>query len=135
MRLPNPDQALIDIRKLRDYSLNPNHRRGKHKARLFLSILGLRAEDATELEQAIRSAIQTHEAIPKSSLAFRPLWYTGSLQVVLYVREIHRCCVPGGMGGAQMEAPENHQISTSHFIHVLITPSMKSPVQLHVKAE
>ncbi|MEO1209463.1 MAG: DUF6883 domain-containing protein [Cyanobacteria bacterium J06638_20] len=66
MRLPNPDQALIDIRKLRDYSLNLNHRRGKHKARLFLSILGLRAEDAIELEQAIRIAIQTHEAIPKS---------------------------------------------------------------------
>lgn len=66
MRLPNSDQALIDSRKLRDYSLNPNHRRGKHKARLFLSILGLRAENAAELEQSIRVAIQTHEAIPTS---------------------------------------------------------------------
>jgi hypothetical protein len=41
MKLPNAEAAFIDIRKLRDYSLNPDHDRGKHKARLFLAILGL----------------------------------------------------------------------------------------------
>jgi hypothetical protein len=41
MNLPNPEASYIDIRKLRDYSLNPNHDHGKHKARLFLAILGL----------------------------------------------------------------------------------------------
>jgi Domain of unknown function (DUF4926) len=41
MKLPNAEAAFIDIRKLRDYSLNPDHDRGKHKARLFLATLGL----------------------------------------------------------------------------------------------
>lgn len=66
MRLPNPESAFIDLRKLRDYCLNPLHSRGKHKARLFLAILGLQTDDAEELRAAILTAIQTHEAIPKT---------------------------------------------------------------------
>ncbi|MDB9478860.1 hypothetical protein PN463_09555 [Dolichospermum circinale CS-537/03] len=44
--LPNAENAVVDIRKLRDYSLNPNHSTGKDKARLFSSILGMTAENA-----------------------------------------------------------------------------------------
>jgi hypothetical protein len=64
MQLPNPEAAFIDIRKLRDYSLNLNHDRGKHKARLFLAILGLSSDDIEELRAHILEAIQTCEAIP-----------------------------------------------------------------------
>jgi hypothetical protein len=64
MNLPNPEAAYIDIRKLRDYSLNPNHDRGKHKARLFLAILGLDTDDVKELQALILEAIQVYEAIP-----------------------------------------------------------------------
>ncbi|WP_366516959.1 DUF6883 domain-containing protein [Microcoleus sp. PH2017_38_RDM_U_B] len=34
MKLPNVETAFIDIQKLRDYSLNIEHDRGQHKARL-----------------------------------------------------------------------------------------------------
>jgi hypothetical protein len=40
MRLPNADRAVVDIAKLRDYSLNNSHPEGKSKARVFLSALG-----------------------------------------------------------------------------------------------
>jgi hypothetical protein len=45
-KLPNPDDAVVDIRKLRDYCLNPAHPRGRNKARVFASVLGLTASDA-----------------------------------------------------------------------------------------
>jgi hypothetical protein len=64
MNLPNSEAAYIDIRKLRDYSLNPNHDRGKHKARLFLAILGLDTDEVEELQALILEAIQVYEAIP-----------------------------------------------------------------------
>ena len=39
--LPNPDQAVLDIRKIEDYCLNPLHPRGRHKARVFREALDL----------------------------------------------------------------------------------------------
>lgn len=59
--LPNAENAVIDIRKLRDYSLNPNHATGKDKARLFSSILGMTAENAEELRQIILEKVKTQE--------------------------------------------------------------------------
>jgi hypothetical protein len=46
MKLPNSEKAVVDIRKLRDYSLNAEHESGGHKARVFRAALGLRQEDA-----------------------------------------------------------------------------------------
>ncbi|MEG4808993.1 hypothetical protein QUA82_15250 [Microcoleus sp. F8-D3] len=63
MKLPNAEAAFIDIHKLRDYSLNIQHDRGKHKARLFLAILGLSVENAEELEFIVLEAIQIYDAI------------------------------------------------------------------------
>lgn len=63
MKLPNAEAAFIDMKKLRDYTLNPNHSRGKHKARLFASILSLTTEDADELRSIILAAIQQHDAV------------------------------------------------------------------------
>jgi hypothetical protein len=62
MKLPNPDRAVIDLEKLVNYGLNPEHPRGKHKARVFAATLGLKQEDALELQRAIFAAAQTHEA-------------------------------------------------------------------------
>ena len=53
MLIHNAENAVIDIRKLRDYCLNLQHHEGKHKARLFSSILGLTADDAEELRQIL----------------------------------------------------------------------------------
>ena len=63
MLLPYKDKAFIDIVKLRDYCLNLNHPRGKHKARVFKSVLGLTSDNAEELHSAILSGIQTAEAV------------------------------------------------------------------------
>ena len=65
MKLPNAAAAFVDIKKLRSYSLDTQHHRGRHKARLFSSILGLTAADAEELKAILLSVAQTHEAIPQ----------------------------------------------------------------------
>ncbi|MEG4458643.1 DUF6883 domain-containing protein [Microcoleus sp. N9_A1] len=62
MLIPNAKNAVVDIRKLRDYCLNPKHDDGKHKARLFSSILGMTPDNAEELRQILVEVIQTHEA-------------------------------------------------------------------------
>lgn len=47
------DEFYLDIRKLRDYVLNPLHPVGKHKARVFLSKLGIKKNDAETLKNKI----------------------------------------------------------------------------------
>jgi hypothetical protein len=61
MLIPNAKNAVVDIRKLRDYCLNLEHDDGKHKARLFSSILGMTADDAEELRQILLEVVKTHE--------------------------------------------------------------------------
>jgi len=54
--LPNGDRAIVDIAKLRDYVLDTQHPRGKHKARVFASALGMTAEHAGLLRLALLQA-------------------------------------------------------------------------------
>jgi ribosomal protein L16/L10AE len=57
MRLPNSHKAVVKIEKLRDYSLNPNHPVGKHKARVFQAALGTTLTEAEWLrEHALEAA-------------------------------------------------------------------------------
>ena len=63
MRLPNPSQALVDVAKLRDYCLNAQHPRGRHKARVFASALGLTVQDADVLRDRLLDAARTGEAV------------------------------------------------------------------------
>jgi hypothetical protein len=62
MRIPNADRAFIDISKLRDYALNPTHRVGGHKARLFASLLGMTINDTAALQTILLNVIRTEEA-------------------------------------------------------------------------
>ena len=62
MKIPNADCAVVDIRKLRDYSLNSAHGTGKHKARVFLGALGISANDAEALRDILLKAVTEHEA-------------------------------------------------------------------------
>lgn len=64
MKLPNADNAYIDLLKLQNYSLNPTHSRGKHKARLFVAILGLTSSDTEVLRGLILDAIRRYDAMP-----------------------------------------------------------------------
>jgi hypothetical protein len=63
MKLPNPERAIVEIVKLRDYCLSSEHRRGQHKARVFASALGLTTTDAEQLRQVLLEVARTHEAM------------------------------------------------------------------------
>lgn len=54
MKLPNAENAVIAPEKLRDYLLNPTHKKGGTKARLLLS-LGYFADDWQRLEADLRA--------------------------------------------------------------------------------
>ena len=56
MKLPFGENAEIDIRKLREYSLNPSHPEGKHKAHLFVAALGITSADAELLRVILLAA-------------------------------------------------------------------------------
>lgn len=60
--IPHADRAIVDIRKLRDYCLNPGHDDGQHKARVFVAALGLTIVDANAGRAILLEVIQTHQA-------------------------------------------------------------------------
>lgn len=64
MLLPNGGRAVVAIRKLRDYCLNPDNPRGSGKARVFAAALGLTAADAPELRKKLLEVARTGEAHP-----------------------------------------------------------------------
>lgn len=62
MKIPNGDRAVVDLAKLRDYCLNPDHLRGRHKARVFAAVLGLTADHAEQLQASLIQAARTEDA-------------------------------------------------------------------------
>lgn len=61
--LPNAAKAVAPLEKLHDYSLNSSHAVGKHKARVFASVLGMTEKDAPRLREMILQAILTTGAV------------------------------------------------------------------------
>ena len=57
LRLPNADRARIPTDKLRAYALGASHERGRHKARVFASALGITAADWRYLHDEILRAL------------------------------------------------------------------------------
>ena len=70
MRLPNPDLAIVDERKLAGYSLNLEHDEGKHKARVFKSALNMDLSHLEELKLALLSAVVSFDAVPAARNAY-----------------------------------------------------------------
>jgi hypothetical protein len=70
MKLPNPDFAIISDSKLAGYSLNLDHDEGKHKARVFKAALNMDVSHLEELKQALRSALETNDAVPAARNAY-----------------------------------------------------------------
>ncbi len=56
MHLPGAERAVVDIGKLRDYCLSSMHPRGRHKARIFASALGIAQVDAEFLRARLLDA-------------------------------------------------------------------------------
>jgi hypothetical protein len=71
--LPNPERAIVDITKLREYCLNPKHEDRKHKARVFASALGLSQSDAEWLRNRLLYAVR-EGAVLLSESRFGSLW-------------------------------------------------------------
>jgi hypothetical protein len=62
MKLPNAQQAVADIRKLRNYCLDPASPKGSSKARVFAATLGLTQADAEFLRGALLLAAREETA-------------------------------------------------------------------------
>ncbi|HVF98749.1 MAG TPA: hypothetical protein VND68_02830 [Chloroflexia bacterium] len=63
MKLPNGDRAVVALEKLTNYCLSPEHPRGRHKARVFATALGLTSENASQLRHALLNAALIYEAV------------------------------------------------------------------------
>jgi hypothetical protein len=63
MKVPNSDRAIVDIRKLTDYCLNYEHPRGRHKARVFQSALGLTAVNSAEIRDLLLRKVKTEDCV------------------------------------------------------------------------
>jgi hypothetical protein len=63
MKLPGGGRAIVDFTKLRDYCLNPLHSRGRHKARVFASALGLTRADVEFLGEQLLHAAREGSAV------------------------------------------------------------------------
>lgn len=70
MKLPGGDSAVVQPEKLVGYCLNPEHPRGKHKARVFATALGFTAQNADALRAALLAAAATDDAQQASSDRF-----------------------------------------------------------------
>ena len=63
MKLPNSERAIVDIRKLRDYCLDPASPKGRSKARVFAATLGLTQRDAGFLRDALLAAARDQSCV------------------------------------------------------------------------
>src|SRR5205823_6462404 len=62
MKLPGGERAVVRMDKPIDYTLDPEHERGGHKARVFAAALGITVDNAEELRDALLEAARTGEA-------------------------------------------------------------------------
>lgn len=70
MKLPNGVRARLGD-KLEEYSLNPLHREGRHKARVFASALGIALPNSTVLREAVLiAAAQSDSVEPRGDNGF-----------------------------------------------------------------
>lgn len=67
---PHPERAVVQIDKLVNYCLNPEHPSGKHKARIFKSSLNLGVESAETLRTALLDVVYEEMAIPTKRNAY-----------------------------------------------------------------
>jgi hypothetical protein len=74
-RLPHGDQAILDMRKIEDYCLNPRIREAGHKARVFREALDLQRSDASWLSDALLEAARSGEACLDGKDAWGTHWH------------------------------------------------------------
>jgi hypothetical protein len=70
VRLPNADRAVVDMRKLTEYVLNPNHPKGGDKAYLFDRVLGINQSNPQVLMDALLKAVMEYDGVIGKKDAF-----------------------------------------------------------------
>ena len=73
-KLPNSQNAIIELSKLRDYCLSTEHPRGRHKSRVFREALDLNMNDAEWLQQELFDGIQNQPAEKQETDNFGTRW-------------------------------------------------------------
>ncbi|MGD0291525.1 MAG: DUF6883 domain-containing protein [Candidatus Binataceae bacterium] len=63
MKLPNAQKAVVELAKLQDYCLSAAHPEGRHKARVFPSVLGIGPADSPMLQERLMAAACDQEAV------------------------------------------------------------------------
>jgi hypothetical protein len=89
MRLPRGDEAVIPPEKLRRYALDPSHRIGRHKARVFAAVLGITLWDWRHLHDEIIA--QVPQADVRSS---RLTQYGAAYELVVTVNGLNGTSAP-----------------------------------------
>lgn len=74
MKLPNCEKAVVDNDKLVAYCLDPEHKVGKHKARVFQSALSINLDNFYILKNAILEAVLTENATLTNKIAYGELY-------------------------------------------------------------
>ncbi|MHB8249046.1 MAG: DUF6883 domain-containing protein [Acidithiobacillus sp.] len=74
MNLPGWERAFIDDQKLIGYCLNPEHPEGRHKARVFLSALGIGQDDWQTLRDALLVAVECEQAEAAGATGYGALY-------------------------------------------------------------
>jgi hypothetical protein len=69
MKLPNGERAIVDSAKPREYCLNSQHSRGRHKARVFASV-DILQEDSDFLREALLAAAREADARSSGANAY-----------------------------------------------------------------
>jgi hypothetical protein len=99
MPIPHAERAVVDIRKLRDYCMNPMHDEGQHKARLFATALGMTAEDAEDLRVLLSNWLRVlgTAELPHINQGVRQQFHaTMSWLPVFETQEEPLACIPPG---------------------------------------
>ena len=73
-KLPNSQDAVIEIVKLRGYCLNAVHPRGRHKSRVFREAIGLTVDDAEWLQQKLLEGVQNQPVEKQETDSFGSRW-------------------------------------------------------------
>ena len=73
-RMPNCEQAIVDIRKVEDYCLSSVHPRGRHKARVFHRALGIDRSQGSWLRSTLLDGVRSREAVELDADAFGSRW-------------------------------------------------------------
>lgn len=74
MKLPGGERAIIPEGKIELYCLDADHNTGRHKARVFASVLGLTLRDAAFLKRKLLEAAREGDAAQVGSNAFGILY-------------------------------------------------------------